>query len=134
MPDRVEFLSPDDPPPPDNPPLPLETSSALPDDIREAIAIGNVKSVAEQSSMLSNLAYANLISNTNLGQQNAVSNQQALNQLGATVTGKSVNLLANLNPLEAVAAVKLDTGNDIAEQLSDLKGAVQAFSPPPKGQ
>ena len=42
------------------------SSSALPDDIRESIAIGNVKSVAEQSSMLSNLAYANLISNVNL--------------------------------------------------------------------
>jgi hypothetical protein len=131
MPDRVEFLSTDDPTP-DNPPI--GSLSALPDDIREAIAIGNVKSVAEQSSMLSNLAYANLISNTNLGQQNAVSNQQALNQLNATVTGKSVNLVANLNPLEAVAAVKLDTGNDIAEQLADLKGAVQAFSPPPAGQ
>lgn len=126
MPDRVEFLAED--PPPVNP---LGSLSALPNDIREAIAIGNVKSVAEQSSMLSNLAYANLISNTNLGQQNAVSNQQALNQLGATVTGKSVNLVANLSPMEAVAAVKLDTGNDIAEQLADLKGAVQAFSPPP---
>ena len=126
MPDRVEFL---DDPTPVVPPVALQ--SALPDDIREAIAIGNVKSVAEQSSMLSNLAYANLISNTNLGQQNAVSNQQALNQLGATVTGKSVNLVANVNPLEAVAAVKLDTGNDIAEQLSDLKGTIQAFSPPP---
>ncbi len=119
MPDRVDFP----------PPLPL--SSALPDDIREAIAIGNVKSVAEQSSMLSNLAYANLISNTNLAQQNAVSNQQGLNQLGVTVTGKSVNLVANLSPMEAVAAVKLDTGNDVAEQLADIKGTVQAFSTTP---
>lgn len=110
---------------------PANNSSVLPDDIREAIAIGNVKSVAEQSSMLSNLAYANLISNTNLAQQNAVSNQQGLNQLGATVTGKSVNLVSNLNPLEAVAAVKLDTGNDVAEQLADIKGIVQAFSPAP---
>lgn len=115
---------------------PANNSSVLPDDIREAIAIGNVKSVAEQSSMLSNLAYANLISNTNLAQQNAVSNQQGLNQLGATVTGKSVNLVSNLNPLEAVAAVKLETGNDVAEQLADIKGIVQAFTtsapPPPK--
>ena len=118
--DRVEFPSPI-----------VATSSALPDDIREAIAIGNVKSVAEQSSMLSNLAYANLISNVNLSQQNAVSNQQGLNQLGVTVTGKSVNLVANLSPMEAVAAVKLDTGNDVAEQLADIKGTVQAFSPPP---
>jgi hypothetical protein len=42
-----------------------------------------------------------------------------------------VNLVANLSPMEAVAAVKLDTGNDVAEQLADIKGTVQAFSPPP---
>jgi hypothetical protein len=108
----------------------LDGTSALPDDIRESIAIGNVKSVAEQPSMLSNLAYANLISNVNLSQQNAVSNQQAMNQLGITVTGKVVNLVANLSPMEAVAVVKMDTGNDIAEQLSDIKGTLAAFSPP----
>ena len=119
MADRVDF------------PPPAKISSVLPDDIREAIAIGNVKSVAEQSSMLSNLAYANLISNTNLAQQNAVSNQQGANQLGVTVTGKSVNLVANLSPMEAVAAVKLDTGNDVADQLADIKGTIQAFNPPP---
>lgn len=109
-----------------------DPSPSLPKEIIDAIAIGNVKSVAEQSSMLSNLAYANLITNTNLSAQNAVANQQALNQLGATVTGKSVNLVANLSPLEAVASVKLDTGNDIAEQLADLKGTIEAFSPPAK--
>lgn len=108
----------------------IDGTSSLPDDIRESIAIGNVKSVAEQSSMLSNLAYANLISNVNLSQQNAVSNQQAMNQLGLTVTGKVVNLVANLSPMEAVAVVKMDTGNDIAEQLSDLKGTLAAFTPP----
>jgi hypothetical protein len=103
-----------------------DLTSALPDDIRESIAIGNVKSVAEQPSMLSNLAYANLIANVNLAGQNAVSNQQAMNQLALTVTGKVVNLVANLSPMEAVAVVKLDTGNDIAEQISDLKAAVGA--------
>ena len=108
----------------------IDGTSSLPDDIRESIAIGNVKSVAEQSSMLSNLAYANLISNVNLSQQNAVSNQQAMNQLGVTVTGKVVNLVANLSPMEAVAVVKMDTGNDIAEQLSDIKGTLSAFAPP----
>ncbi|HEV2913203.1 MAG TPA: RebB family R body protein [Pyrinomonadaceae bacterium] len=107
------------------------STSVLPDDIRESIAIGNVKSVAEQPSMLSNLAYANQISNVNLSQQNAVSNQQALNQLGLSVTGKSVNLVANLSPMEAVATVKLDTGNDVAQQLADLQGTVAAFTSPP---
>jgi hypothetical protein len=109
----------------------VASSSVLPDDIRESIAIGNVKSVAEQPSMLSNLAYANLIGNVNLSQQNAVSNQQAVNNLAQTVTGKAVNLVANLNPMEAVAVVKLDTGNDVAEQLADLKGTIATFAPPP---
>lgn len=107
-----------------------DLTSALPDDIRESIAIGNVKSVAEQPSMLSNLAYANLIANVNFAGQNAVSNQQAMNQLGVTVAGKTVNLVANLSPMEAVATVKLDTGNDVAEQLADLKGTIASFSPP----
>ena len=107
-----------------------DNSSALPDDIRESIAIGNVKSVAEQSSMLSNLAYANLITNVNLSQQNAVSNQQSMYQLGLTVTGKTVNLVSNLSPMEAVAVVKLDTGNDVAEQLADLSATVKQFGGP----
>jgi len=105
-----------------------DNSSALADDIRESIAIGNVKSVAEQTSMLSNLAYADLISNDNLSQQNAVSNQQAMNQLQITVTGKAVNRISDLSPMEAVATTKLDTGNDVAEQLADLKATVQNFS------
>ncbi|HEX8558382.1 MAG TPA: RebB family R body protein [Pyrinomonadaceae bacterium] len=106
-------------------------ASVLPGDIRESIAIANVKSVAEQPSMLSNLAYANLISNVNFSQQNAVSHQQAGNQLGQTVAGKAINLVANLQPMEAVATVKLDTGNDIAEQLADLKGTMATFAPAP---
>jgi hypothetical protein len=112
-------------------PVPATASSALPDDIRESIAIGNVKSVAEQPAMLANLALANLISNVNLAQQNAVANQQAMNQLMITVVGKVVNLVANLSPMEAVAVVKMDTGNDLAEQLADIKAALAAFSPSP---
>ena len=104
-----------------------EYGSALPDDIREAVAISNVKSVAEQTSMLANLTFGNLGSNTNLSQQNAVSNQQSLNQLGIAVTGKAVNLVSNLSPIEANAINKLDTGNDVAEQLADLKAEVKTF-------
>jgi hypothetical protein len=105
-----------------------ENTSALPNDIREAVAIANVKSVAEQPSMLSNLAFANLIGNVNLSQQNAVSNQQSINQLAVSVTGKAVNAVANLSPMEAVAVAKLDTGNDVAEQISDLKATVASLN------
>ena len=97
----------------------------LPEEITESIAIGNVKSVAEQSSMLSNLAFSNLIANVNLSQQNAVANQQAVNQLGVTVLGKTVNLVANLGPLEAVSANQVLTGNAVAEELIDIIGAGQ---------
>jgi Killing trait len=110
-----------------------DQTSTLPDNVRESIAVGGVESVGQQPAMLSNLAYANLISNVNLSQQNAVSNQQAMNQLGVTVTGKAVNLVANLSPMEAVAVVKLDTGDDFAQQLADLKGALDAVNAPKAG-
>jgi hypothetical protein len=108
-----------------------QLTSVLPDDIRESIALGSFTSISGQPSSLSNLAYGMAIGNTNLSQQNAVSNQQAMNQLGVTAAGKTVNGVANLSPLEAVAVVKLDTGNDIAEQLADLKAVIGGGTPTP---
>ena len=104
--------------------------SVLPDDIRESIALGSFTSISGQPSSLSSLAYSNSISNNNLTQQNTVANQQAMNQVGQSVLGTTVNLVANLSPMEAVAVVKMDTGNDVAQQLADLKGTVAAFSSP----
>jgi hypothetical protein len=70
----------------------------LPHDLIESVAIGNIKSIAEQPAMLSNLAYSNIINNVNLSQQNAVANQQALNELGIAITGKAVNTVSSLSP------------------------------------
>ena len=95
--------------------------SALPADIRESVAIANAKSVAEQPAMLSNLAFANLVANTNLSQQNALSNQQAMNQLAMTVTAKAVNKVSDLTPLEALAVTWLDTSKTVAKQMANLK-------------
>jgi hypothetical protein len=95
--------------------------SELPGDIRESIAIGNAKSIGEQPAMLSNLAFANLIANNNLSQQNALSNQQAMNQLALTVTSKAVNKVSDLSPMEALAVTKLNTDNDVAQQIADLR-------------
>jgi hypothetical protein len=78
--------------------------------------------------MLSNLAYSNTVTNTNLAAANAVANQQAMNQLGIAVTGKTVTLIENLGPLEAKSATEVFTGNSVAEELIDLKGAIQAFT------
>ena len=110
-------------PRPPNPPV----DPVLPGDISESIAISGVLSNGGQSSRLSNLNFSNALSNVNLSQQNAVSMQQALNQLTSTATGKAVNLIGNLSSLEAVATTKLNTGNDLGQQILDLKAAVTAI-------
>lgn len=72
-----------------------ETSSASLKDVIETVAIGNIKSVAEQPAMLSNLAYSNLVANTNLSQENAVANQQAMNELSVAITGALVKYISD---------------------------------------
>jgi hypothetical protein len=104
------------------------SGSALPGDIRESVAISGVNAVAGQPAALSNLSYANAAANVNLSQQNAVAMQQAIGQVGVSALGKAINLVGDLQPMEAVAVTKLDTGNDIAQQISDLKAATE-FSP-----
>jgi len=98
------------------------------DRIVEGVAIGNLKSIAEQPAMLSNLAYSNTVANTNLSMQNAVSNQQTLNEVGVSVLGKTVNLVSNLGPLESKSASEILTGNKIAEDIGNLKASLQAFT------
>ncbi|MCM8528979.1 MAG: RebB family R body protein [Lentisphaeraceae bacterium] len=100
----------------------------LPSDIVQSVAIGNLKSISEQPAMISNLAYSNVVTTTNLSQQNAVSNQQAMNEVGISVVGKTVNNVANLGPLEARSAVDILTNNELAQTIADLKATVQAFA------
>lgn len=107
-------------------------NSAVPGDVVEAISISSLKAVAKQPAILSNLALANLIQNTNLSQQNAVALQQAMNQISVTVTGKVVNMLTSLGPLEAMADQQVLTGNSVAEEIADLKAAVAAGETPPE--
>lgn len=86
------------------------------------------KTIADQPAILANLALSNVISNINLSQQNAVANQQAMNELSISIVGKVVNSLTNLSPLEARSAVDVLTNNEVAQQIADLKATVAAFS------
>ena len=95
----------------------------LPQDIVSGVAIANLKCISEQPAMLSNMAYSNMVSTTNISQQNAVSNQQSLNELGVTVLGKAVNTVANIDPMEGRSATYVLTGNEVADNVSDM-GAV----------
>jgi Killing trait len=107
----------------------ITDATAVNPQITDAIDIANLKAIGEQPAMLSNLAFSNLVNNVNLAQQNAVANQQAMNQLGVSVLGKAVNLITTLGPLEAASATHVLTGNTVAQDIADLKAAVQAFSP-----
>lgn len=100
----------------------------LNEEVVSAVAIGNLKAISEQPAMLSNLAYSNVVANTNLSQQNAVANQQAMNELGISILAKASNTISNLGPLEARSAVDILTNDELAQTIADLKAAVQSFS------
>lgn len=104
------------------------TKSTLPPEIIETVSIGGMVSNSAQPAMLSNLAYTNTLSNSNLGQQNAVANQQALNQLNVATVGGMVSAISDLGPLESKSAVEVMTDNALAATIIDLKAAVAAFA------
>jgi hypothetical protein len=100
----------------------------LDEQIVTAVAVGNLKAISEQPALLSNLAYANALSTNNLGQQNAVSNQQAGNQLGVPLVAKAVDVISNLDPLASRSAVDVLSNNELAQAIVDLKSVVEAFA------
>lgn len=105
----------------------------LNDQVVSAVAIGNLKAISEQPAMLSNLAFANTVSSTNLGQQNAVQSQRSVSELGISTLARGTNTVSNLDPMHARAAVEVLTNNELAQTIADLKGTVEAFSAAPPG-
>lgn len=101
-------------------------SRVLPADVIQAVATGNLKALAEQPAMLSNLVYSNLVANTNLAQQNAVTFQQAMNEFGVALTGKTVSLISGLGAVEARSAVDVLSNNELARAIADLKATLLA--------
>jgi len=102
---------------------------SLPTDIIQSVAISNLNSISQQAAMLSNLAFSNTVANTNLSHQNAVANQQSMNELGVAVTGKVVNLLTALGPVEVKSCNELLSGNMLAEAILNLNAILKTFSP-----
>ena len=104
------------------------TPQASPDGLAEtltAVAISNLKAIGEQPALLANLAFSNAVANTNLSQQNAVSNQQAMNELGIAVVANAVNVLADF---ATRAATDIPADRSLADQIADLRAVIQAFS------
>lgn len=72
----------------------VNVTSALPDDIREGLAVENVKAIGGSSAFLANLALAN-----------AVSHQQGMNAIQQAATGKVVESIIATSPSEGGEAV-----------------------------
>lgn len=104
---------------------------ALNEEVVSAVATDNRKAIAEQTAMLSNLIFSNTIANTNLSQQNAVANQQAMNELGVAIVAKATNTVIPLGPLEARSAVDVLTNDQLAQSITDFKAAIAAFGSGP---
>lgn len=79
----------------------------------------------DHTKTLSELILSNLIMNTNLAAQNAIANQQAMNELGIAVVGKCVNLISNTGPLEARSAVDILT-QELKATIAELKTMTSA--------
>ncbi|HEY4093563.1 MAG TPA: hypothetical protein VGN46_18805 [Luteibacter sp.] len=100
----------------------------LDEQIVNAVATGNLKTISEQPALISNLAFANVVSSSNLGQQNAVSNQQAGNEITVPLVAKAVSTVSDPGPMEARSAVDVLTNDELAQSIADLKSVVEAFA------
>jgi hypothetical protein len=82
----------------------VNVTSALPDDVRESVSAANFKVLGDSPAVLQNLAIAN-----------AVSHQQAMNQISQAATGKIVESIIAVSPAEG--------GVDVATLQQLMKGA-----------
>ncbi|SFE15927.1 hypothetical protein [Paracidovorax konjaci] len=98
----------------------------LPGEVTEAVALTGV-ATAQQPANLSNLAYANQVSSTNLSAQNQVARQDAMNRLHHSILANAVNQVQDLQPATARSAVAAFSGNETAQALADLRAAIDAF-------
>ncbi|MFK2892810.1 FAD-binding monooxygenase [Dyella flagellata] len=96
-----------------------DSASSLPSDIVQSIAISNAHSISEQPAILANLALAQKIFNQNMQQQNAVSHQQALNQIKLAVVGKYVAMINSVGLGDQAATEKM--GEEIEKLVRQLE-------------
>lgn len=107
----------DSPDTPSNPGNPILTAIAL-----------NGVALAQQPTLLSNLAYTNQTAGNDLAAKGQVANQNAQNKLRLSILANAVNQIQDAGPKEGRSAVDVLTGNELAQTIADLKATLQAFA------
>jgi hypothetical protein len=99
------------------------------EEVIDVVANANLKSIAEMPAQLANLLYSNTVANINISQQNAVANQQAMNELGIAVVAKACHLLGVAGPREARSAIDIVTNEELEQTIADLKKQLMEYAP-----
>lgn len=89
----------------------------LPDDIVQAIAISNAKSIGEQPAILANLALAQQIFNQNMQQQISLGQQQAMNQVQMAAAAKCVAMIESAGCCKNQGAID--------KMVNDIEGIIK---------
>lgn len=105
------------------PPSPIK----IPSDVIAGVAIANMLAESSGPAAISNLAIANTVANNRAAGQNAVTNQQAMQQVQLASTASAVSKVQDLQPLEARSSVDVLTNNELAQTLADMKATLQAM-------
>ncbi|MBB1087043.1 hypothetical protein H4F99_00920 [Lysobacter sp. SG-8] len=98
--------------------------------VTAAIAIGSLATM-QQPALLSDLAFSNHVVGNDLGAKSQLAHQDAMNRLRQGIVAGAVARVQGPGPGTARAAVDVLTGNALAQEIADLKAAVDAFGTRP---
>ena len=72
--------------------------------------------------------YSNTIQNINISQQNAVDHQRNMNIMLSALMANVASMILSQDPLQTNSATKALTGNQLAEEITNLKDTIQTIS------
>jgi len=96
------------------------------DGIIESVEVANVKNLGDAPAMAMGMLFQGMAADMVRANQNATSNQQAVNVLQQAGIVMGVNKLLNMDPTEAISVLKGMTGNDLSQQLAALMAAISS--------
>lgn len=85
---------------------------------------GSAPTAVMRIRQLAEIAHTNFVSHIDLSEQNSAVYRQALSTI--QITGKPKSSVAPTS-LETQSAMMARIGNDVAQQIADLKAAIQSF-------
>ncbi|MEO6278179.1 hypothetical protein [Roseateles sp.] len=87
-------------------------------------AVEDLLAIAQQGAMVSNLAFANQVRNTDLAGQTQLARQQGMSRLRLAILAKAASQVQVASAKEARAAVEAFSGNETAQALADLRAVL----------